>query len=187
MTPEPIQTTVGWTNEGRLWRVTLTWDVIEDRWECVGLAIAAGAPDTPLHAVDLRALTLGRLVAESRPKLLEEVARRREVLKDSHSAAIESYLLRKLQSASQPKASPGRPPVHSLGHYAEVAKAYAEAYAAGDYPTRAVAEHFHMSRSAAGKQIARCRALGFLGPTEKRKAGGLPPVSDERLAEEVEL
>lgn len=63
--------------------------------------------------------------------------------------------------------------VHSQEHYEQVAEVYAKAYRRGEYPTKAVAEELKATRSAAAKWVARARALGLLGETEKTKAGGV--------------
>jgi transposase len=53
----------------------------------------------------------------------------------------------------------------------------------GATPTRAVAEHFHISRSAAAKQVARAREAGFLDRTTQGKTSGRR-VADSATKEE---
>jgi hypothetical protein len=72
---------------------------------------------------------------------------------------------------------PGRPPVRNADFYAKVAQVYSEAYRRSESPTRAVSQARRelgviLSSSAAAKAVRRARSLGFLGPTEKGKAGG---------------
>ena len=57
---------------------------------------------------------------------------------------------------------------YDLGHYRDVARVYLSADTA---PSRAVATHFNITRTAAKKQVARCRTLGLLRPTTPGKAG----------------
>lgn len=72
----------------------------------------------------------------------------------------------------------GRPPLHDP---AEIAEVYLRG---GATPTRAVADHFHLSRSAAAKQVARAREAGFLDRTTQGKTGGRrladSPTKEER-------
>jgi hypothetical protein len=63
-------------------------------------------------------------------------------------------------------------------HFERVGAIYTAAYRTrGGAPTRAVAEEMKVSRSAAGKWVARARELELLDKTEPRKAGG---VKEER-------
>jgi hypothetical protein len=66
------------------------------------------------------------------------------------------------------------------GHLERVAEEYAKAVHEGGAkatPTKAVAERFGISRSAAAKQIRRARDKGLIGETENRKAGGVAPAA----------
>jgi len=53
----------------------------------------------------------------------------------------------------------------------EVAKVYRAAFKRGDPVQEAVAEAFHVGRSAAAKRIGAARAAGLLGPAVGTKAG----------------
>ena len=57
---------------------------------------------------------------------------------------------------------------YDLDHYKAVARVY---LAADTAPSRSVATHFDLTRTAAKKQVARCRALGLLRPTTPGRAG----------------
>ncbi|CAN5388826.1 hypothetical protein BH10ACT8_BH10ACT8_11320 [soil metagenome] len=70
----------------------------------------------------------------------------------------------------QQTAAWGAPPGTSSGHQA-VAEVYVAAWTAGDSPTRAVAEHFTISHSAAAKRVSRAREAGFLPQTKQGRAG----------------
>jgi hypothetical protein len=77
--------------------------------------------------------------------------------------------LRKLKGARQT----GRPTQYDESHFAAVAQVYSQALATHQNPTGAVAERFSVSKSAAAKWVARCRAMGLLPPTTRgRSAGG---------------
>jgi len=61
------------------------------------------------------------------------------------------------------------------------AQTYREAYAEGSpSPTKDVAERLGLTRSQAAKLVMRCRdpQFGLLGPTEKRRAGGVRPLTE---------
>lgn len=64
--------------------------------------------------------------------------------------------------------SGGRPAQYDAEHWAEVAEVYREGWQRGT-PTKAVAEHFTVSKSTAAKWVARCRTLGLLPVTSKGK------------------
>lgn len=68
-----------------------------------------------------------------------------------------------------------RKPGRDLGdaHYRETAAVYAAAVEDGKAPTVAVAAHFHVSKSAAAKKVARARERGFLPPTTRGRVGPL--------------
>jgi hypothetical protein len=61
----------------------------------------------------------------------------------------------------------GRPRLYPDSHYARVALLYAQVREA---PTKAVAERFGVSRSAAAKWVARCRERGLLLPANSARA-----------------
>lgn len=85
--------------------------------------------------------------------------------------------LRAYEAAERRKGRGGRPPAHGDEHFRQVAEEYARALAAGEPPRVAVAERWNVSLSAAAKWIARARDSdkGFLDPTTRGKAGGIPP------------
>ena len=57
-----------------------------------------------------------------------------------------------------------------LEHWEDVASAYTTAHLERKSPTKAVAEEFNISYSAAAKKVAKCRQLGLLPPTTRGKA-----------------
>lgn len=67
----------------------------------------------------------------------------------------------------------GRPSKYDIGHYTEVAHVYQSAFIRGQSPTRAVAEHFVVSRAQAGKWVSTARnKYGLLAGTRKGHANG---------------
>lgn len=71
-------------------------------------------------------------------------------------------------------AKPKRRKIDDRQWFADVARVYAEAYLNHQYPTQAVAEHFHVAPSTAAKWVGRARVLGFLDKTSKGRPGGVP-------------
>jgi hypothetical protein len=67
-------------------------------------------------------------------------------------------------------------------HWASVARTYLRALPTGA-PTTAVAKKFSVSKSTAAKWVRKTRDLGFLGETQKGKAGGVPPSQTEGTEE----
>jgi len=58
-------------------------------------------------------------------------------------------------------------------HWENVARIYSEAMASHDpAPVRRVAEELNVARSTARNWVAKCRKIGYLPPTEERKAKG---------------
>jgi hypothetical protein len=161
--------------------VSVGWRLLGERWECVELAltIAKEGELRPLHTVDLRALRLPAIVAKAAVVLREELAQEREQVRASQTqptsrAEFRKMLLERRRAdealrAAQPH-KPGRPPVPD-SELQQVARIYFDAYHDHRPPTQAVAEAFGLSSSAAAKRVARCRAVGFLGPAEQGKAG----------------
>lgn len=68
----------------------------------------------------------------------------------------------------------GRPPRYDIDHWREVARVYSEV---SRHPTKAVAEHFHVSRSTAGDWVAKCRKEGLLPPTRRGVVNQADPTS----------
>lgn len=66
----------------------------------------------------------------------------------------------------------GRKPELGPTDFAEAAAVYLAAWERGQPPTKAVMEHFHISKSAAAKRVARCRELGLIAPTTPGKPSG---------------
>ncbi|MGD0166895.1 MAG: hypothetical protein ABSC51_06345 [Gaiellaceae bacterium] len=60
---------------------------------------------------------------------------------------------------------------HKPEYWQEVAQTYRDAWRAGKHPTKAVAETYFLTYSAAAKQIARCRKMELLGHTTRGKPG----------------
>lgn len=139
---------------------------------------------TPVTAVALRSVPLGRLVNEFLERLREDPIQASQRLMagtadDFRDAAnelkgrhTESEAEAIQQLASGPRR--GGRKGHGDGHYAAVAEVYATAWADGVHPTKAVAEHWSIAKTTAAKWVFKARELGFLEPTTKGRPGGVP-------------
>lgn len=153
--------------DGAEWVLGFDWETIEGRVECIGFHVRSGEGESrPVTASVLRSIPLGRIlgnIAEKRVESLKDSVRRGP---DKEAAA------RALPKYERSLPISGRRPTYDRGHFVAVAKVYSHAYAEGAAPTKAVAQHFHVTPSAAAKWVARARGLGLLGPTQQRRAGG---------------
>lgn len=109
--------------------------------------------------VGLRSLSVPRLVAEASTFLAGLV----QTLDRAHLEGVRRALTE----------SPGRR--YGADHFEEVARIYSANLTAGA-PTLAVADALGIKRTAAAKQVAKCRELGLLGPTRQGRAGGATEV-----------
>lgn len=160
------------------WLLHFDWCAIEGRAECVGFAITSVVPEghrpgelvppagsvRRLSAQQIRDVPLGALVEEERP---EWAAGWRALGQDDIAGAFAAPRGRR-----HPHDSPDR-----LRQAAEV---YRQAFAAGQPPTKAVEEALVISRSGAGKLVARARAAGLLPPTSQ----GRPRVASAPIEED---
>ena len=130
-------------------------------------------PEQKLDTSLLRRLPLGAWINEDRRRITNSA-------KWTAAASIDRWssedmkLLKRLASARV--SSRGRPPL-SDATLKEVAVVYRAAYGRGEYPTKAVQEHFTLSRSTAGRWVERARAQGYLGQTIERQAGEHAPTT----------
>lgn len=148
---EPLpDTTLPWPGPGGPWLLTLRWQVINSRPECIGLCLTAtsdsgksAATETvrvPLTSGILRDLKLGERIREQRAAIVAEAG---NPLPANVSTIRRSTRRRLLEAAT----------------------VYREAYGRGDRPVKAVAEHFGISQGGASNLVARARAVGLLPPT----------------------
>lgn len=150
----------------------LTFAVIDERPEVVGIEMwgqepptadrhtqweAVAAPDGPLRITSTAIrLPLDRLAAEAFENLGIHVP------------------LEPRPLAKGPSSEVGRPPEYGDDHWRLVAGIYSAALRRGGHPTTTVAQHFKVSKSAAAKWVARCRAMELLPPATKGRAAGSP-------------
>lgn len=165
------------------------WRVADD--SRAGLLPVGNGP-APLLASEVRSLPLASIIGKERARLAEQwrgvrearehmrsIEMRRPAPEETEAVdALHGRYLELLDAAltkiGQPKAGVGRPRELGPEQLAEVAAVYLEAWERGDPPTKAVAEHFHISSTAAAKRVAKCREAGLIEKTAKGKPSGVP-------------
>lgn len=170
--------------------MNLTWRQISGRYECVGFEIAEfdpparDDPPEPAHIITaqiVRAIPVGWLTQQARQRVgrdAEALAGVCEQAGDHAHALFQTDLATKFMGEAG-----SRPRMWGNDHYRKVAELYTVAWRKDYPPTQTVEKAFEVSHSTAARWVQECRTRGFLGPTEKRKAGGLLP---ERVDTEKE-
>ena len=64
-----------------------------------------------------------------------------------------------------------------------MAEVYGNSWLDGGNPTQAVAEKFSVATATAAKWVSNARKLGFLAPTRRGVAGGIPEEETRRRGE----
>jgi hypothetical protein len=159
---------------GRRWTVTLAWTVIGTRPEVYELSVrSAETPPVPVSASLIRSLPLGELEREIRaslPELASSYAAQADAAGEGLLSAYDrwyskSQAFRYLAEHAGPQR--GRTLSDDVLH--EIADVYKAAHANKRPVTRAVADAFHVSISAAGKRIMAARAAGLLDDIDNPK------------------
>lgn len=158
------------------WPLTVEFAEIGGRIEPV--AIRA---ERPLTTSALRRIPLGAFAEQARRDYYRGVKGMAETrgpylgTRQRVSPELRRRARARLPAAEEGVRRPGRPRVLDEEHFEQVARVYAEAWTRGRNPTTAVARWGRVSLSTAAKWVARARhEFGFLAPTEKGKAGGVP-------------
>lgn len=173
------------------WNLRFHWAEIGGRMECVGLDVrsfrtdpvtgsplplAKGEELTPVTTALLRQIPVGREIKRSR-KMAAATA--------SYAAAGRPGSNRKARRSATTIARTFREPTgkYSKEHFLEVASVYAEAWENHESPARAVADHWSVTATTAGKWVSIARnGHGFLEPTERRKSNGRLTGKAQQLA-----
>jgi hypothetical protein len=157
-------------------RVEVRFAEVEGRLICIGLEV--GPPVYAESFIDAVDEDLDELKsAEIRYPLRELVDRALEspVLVFPGVPDEELYItLRHMSTLVErtvtEKKGPGRKPVYGSDHFEEVARIYNEHWQKGGRaPTKAVADRFRVSKSAAAKWVARAREMGLLAPYGEKR------------------
>jgi hypothetical protein len=160
-------------------RIDVRFALLDDRLTCVGLEIGphlkedqtfeqTNAGGEPIE--DLRPLTAAEMRFPFRTIVdtaIEHAVMQRSIpagvpfAESSAAFGDDMTTLKRLQAKHRP--GPGRPALYGPDHYEQVADTYREHLAAGGRaPTKAVAERFSVSKSAAAKWVAKAREIGAL-------------------------
>ncbi len=165
------------------WRIRLVWAPVRGRIECVGMEIRGyrktneeWPPELPAWDEDppilqtsiLRDMPLHSIVGDVRREMAEQGEGFRAWL-----AAQPEFADPEAQEGFRQLAAFWHELPGSVSGLAEVARVYDEAWRAGKPPTKAVAEHFVISDSAAAKRVSRARKAGLLPETTRGRPSGL--------------
>lgn len=167
------------------YRVTLGLDVVAGRLECVEVTVVPVRPGLVVTGTLLRSLPVGRLVAETIDALDRQrlaLERGAGPLPDNAADMDEEWLRRRAAFWERARADAERlaPIVSKKGyasrgrryppdHLQRVAAVYSEAAKERPDPTAAVADLFHVTRSAAAKWVSRAREKSLLPPATTRR------------------
>lgn len=159
------------------WKIEITTEIVNGRWELVGLSIQPIGLPAVLTTTVLKKLRLPdefvqhqRQIGESYERLTAAGRGRLKVtVGDQEFAPAEAG--RFLKSASSAGRPPGRPTHWTPAELARVAQVYRDAWSAHKHPTTAVASRFHLSASGAAKVVRLARAAELLPPTTQGKPG----------------
>jgi hypothetical protein len=171
------------------WRIRCHFAWLDGRAECVGFDVRAFRSDETVANVRglprgtrPRAVTTEVIRSVPAAQVTGELRRGLEELTEFASRQTAQSKRKRAELARRRKqlAVSGRQ-LYDRGHFLAVAEVYEAAWREGENPTKAVADEFSTTRSAAGKWVYRARhEFGLLGPTEQRKAGGVKPVRKKR-------
>lgn len=171
------------------WIVRVDWATVRGRYECVGLTVrsfqdrywtlgdngAMVSEDWPrelpkrhetqevLTASVLRRLALGEALNDLRRNSADSARR----LLSAADAPDADEIDRAIAAIGRHQASQWADSSTAIRTHGEVAAVYTAAWKAGRPPTKAVAEHFTISQSAAAKRVARARDAGLLPRTQR--------------------
>lgn len=161
-----------WNNR----RVEVRFADIEGELVCIGVEIGPKLSDEevfvavnqddlrPIAAAEMR-VPLRRLVDRALQSAVMVRAGSGDFAPDHEALAQDLGRLRSAQA--QPRKRTGRPPAYQPDHFAEVARVYTEhKRGGGRAPTKAVQEHFVVTKSTAAKWVARAREMQLLEPSE---------------------
>lgn len=187
MGSRPVATHTSWTAaNGDVWNFTIWWRLQHGKAVPVGLEMRTWATESELRAYDfakqdgppaedadvafpvldsklLKTLPIGQIQTQARETLLTMV----------DVGFIDPEGIEPLRSVVDRLRSPERGRGLGDDHYQAVAEVYRLAVAEGVPPTKAVAEHFTVSKSAAAKKVSRARERGLLPPTTRGRVGPL--------------
>ncbi len=155
-----------WPDPDGPWLVGLKWALIDNRVQCVHFEMFSIDKDLPVTGTVLRTVPLSTVIEtalKQKTAMLEAIAASAR-LPDK----VKDRARKRLKQIHKPRKGGRR--ALPLEHWEDVASAYTTAHLERKSPTKAVAEGFNISYSAAAKKVAKCRQLGLLPPTTRGKA-----------------
>jgi hypothetical protein len=185
-----------WPPETKDYSVTLNVGEVNGRLECVSVTVGAKRDGVAVSGSTLRALPIGKLMAEYVRRLRIEVAAMQiapgpidVVQSDGTSRPATPEEQRETDefwAKARKWAEELAPILEKSGryppdHWEHVAEVYKAAVRWQRNPTAVVGEHYGVSRSAAAKWVSRARDRGLLPPARIGRAD--PPVIEEVLVE----
>lgn len=186
--PDASHISVLWPNSDTgPWWLVLRWAVVAGRPECVGVDLRScrepgetwpealplwSDQPPPLTQKIWRGMPIMEMIRDVRQHLIQVEADFLQGIVDrtdpdvthERRLAMLGELVALQQELAGGNALPGNV-------YEQVARVYRQAWMDGRRPTRAVAEHFTISDSAAAKRVMRARKAGLLPPTDKGVGG----------------
>ena len=175
------------------WHISLIFWLVDGRYELSDFRIYSRSSNrhlrrrpspSVLNASVLRAVNLGYLIHAGRRSLADRLRWhttmivREEGYRELMSDPSPNEWLEEVPRAIDRIENPPPRRRYDQDHWKHVAAVYDKAWRAGLPPTKAVAEHFDVTRSAAGKWVTICRKQDLLPPTVKTKPRGNPLTGD---------
>ena len=162
-TPRTVQTA---EVDGALWRVFTAWSPIGGRLEPVSVEVrSATDPPRPVRGEILKKLNIGSLHAEARRRERDTNQLLADPPHEWTATAARVQIIDHLLEVTAAFGAHGGVAT-SDDELAALAIVYMDAHRSGGV-TQAVADHFNISKSTAGKRIMRARERGFLPSAEE--------------------
>jgi hypothetical protein len=181
-----------WPDEGAgPWLLEPTWRVVDGRYECVGLSIRSyrrpgefwadgilpyqhsSAEASVLNSSVLGAIPTARAIAKMRKQARDHAASEAGDMVRSLTPPADQQKRVKRRVQAQLREWDRGAERGPLSRQA-VADVYTTAWQANEPALKAVQQHFHLTKSAAAKQVQRARVMGLIAETTRGVAKGGP-------------
>ena len=181
------ESSVLWPDEDDpAWFIRLWWRLVDGRYEVTGFEMGSTLGNRALTATLLRSVPLGALIEEGRRyqiayenKKVADLEGDQEFRESFNELGLDpDDLLRMSVRELEVLTNPPARSRYNEDHWRRVTAVYDRAWATGWPPTRAVAEHFGVTRSTAAKWVSNCRKKLLLPPTQKTRPRGNPMIGE---------
>lgn len=151
------------------WQLRARFFPIDGSWQLGALVVEPidRAHPKALTTSQLRMLVPSKMAAEHRKRMSAAL----KAIASFSSPLPSEETLQAFLSIGSAGDARGRRTYWAGQKLVDVARVYADACARGEPPAKAVAEHFHISRSNAGKVVHRARRKGLLAPVDRAQGG----------------